>query len=301
MDAYAQYARFRRSRPMGLSNRRLASLLGDFAYETSSAEDESRRYLEMLYDEGKRVLAGPDLKSLEAFTSEHNRDQRRAEGIKEKHVSWGLVDGLSQRIIHTLSQTAGRTEPDFAENSAALDRMFLTTKALRDFRNQVAHRTPSDGGGQLRFYRKNDSSVTPRDIWGWTEVAASYWSNLTPITNAMTKATGGVSVAWTVTRDSRTLQWPPASISIHGLRVIQRSGIPVSDQRLRDAQAEWVGLTRGGRVNLTDPHLAISRLCPLHLRQSGTGFRPLAECWISGHFAALPAPRASEPSPMLSP
>lgn len=247
MDAYAQYARSRRSRPMGLSNRRLAALLGDFVYETSSAEDESRRYLEMLHDEGMRVLDSPDLKSLEAFTSEHNRDQRRADGIEEAYVSWGRVDALSQKIIHTLSQTTGRTEPDFAENSAALDRMFLTTKALRAFRNQVAHRTPSDGGGQLRFYRENDSSVTPRDIWGWTEVAASYWSNLTSITNAITMATGVVTVASTVTRDTRPLHWPPASISVHGLRVIERSGIPVQDQRLRDAQAEWADLTRRWR------------------------------------------------------
>lgn len=219
-------------------------MLGDFVYETSSAEDESRRYLEMLYDEGKRVLAGRDLKALEAFTSEHNRDQRRADGIKEEHVSWGRVDILSQKIIHALSQTASRTGLDFAENSGALDRMFLTTNALRDFRNQVAHRTPSDGGGPLRFYRENDASVTPRDIWGWTEVAASYWSNLTSITDAITMATGVTTVASTVTRDSRSLQWPPPSISVHGLRVIQRSGIPVPDQRLRDAEAEWAGLTR---------------------------------------------------------
>lgn len=247
MDAYAQYARSRRSRPMGLSNRRLAAMLGDFVYETSSAEDESRRYLEMLYDEGMRVLAGPALKSLEAFASEHNRDQRRADGIEEEFAPWGRVDGLSQKIIHALSQTAVRTEPDFAENSVALNRMFLTTKALRDFRNQVAHRTPSDDGGQLRFYRENDSSVTPRDIWGWTEVAASYWSNLTSITSAITTATGVVTVASTVTRDSRPLQWPPAGISVHGLRVIERSGIPLPDQRLRDAQAEWAGLTRRWR------------------------------------------------------
>lgn len=96
---------------MGLSNRRLAAMLGDFVYETSSAEDESRRYLEMLYDEGKRVLAGSDLKSLEAFTSEHNRDQRRAEGIKEEYVSWGRVDGLSQKIIHALSQPPAAQDP----------------------------------------------------------------------------------------------------------------------------------------------------------------------------------------------
>lgn len=247
MDAYAQYARFRRSRPMGLGNRRLAALLGDFVYETSSAEDESRRYLEMLYHEGKRVLAGPDLKSLEAFTSEHNKDHRRAEGLKEEHVPWGRVDDLSQKIIHTLSQTADRAATNFVDNSVALDRMFLTTKSLRTFRNQVAHRTPSYGGGRLHFYRENDASVTPRDIWGWTEVAASYWSNLTSIMNAMTMATGVATVASALTRDSRPLQWPPANVSIHGLRVIERSGIPVPDQRLKDAQAEWTGLTRRWR------------------------------------------------------
>ena len=232
---------------MGLSNRRLAAMLGDFVYETASAEDESRRYLELLYDAGTRALAGTDLKYLEAFTSEHNRDQRRVERIEEIYVPWGRVDALSQKIIHALSPTVGRTEPDFAENSVALDRMFLTTKALREFRNRVAHRTPSDGGGQLRFYRANETSVTPRDIWGWTEVAASYWSNLTSITNAISMATG-VVVTSTVTRDSRPLQWPPANVSIHGLRAIERSGIPVPEQRLKDAQAEWAGLThRWGR------------------------------------------------------
>ncbi|WP_311877559.1 hypothetical protein [Microbacterium forte] len=213
----------------------MAALLGDFVYEASSAEDESRRYLEMLYYEGKRVLVGKNLKSLEAFTSEHNRDQRRADGIKETYVSWDRIDDLSQKIIHTLSQTACRTELEYGENLVALDRMFLTTKALRAFRNQVAHRTPS-GGGRLHLYRENDGSVTPRDIWGWTEVAASYWSNLTSIMNAITMATGIVTVASTVARDSRPLQWPPASISVHGLRVIRRSGIPVPDQRLGDAQ-----------------------------------------------------------------
>lgn len=244
MDAYAQYARSRRVRPIGLSNRRLAAMLGDFVFETASAEDESRRYLELLFDMGKRVLAGADLRSLEAFTSEHNRDQRRADGIEEIHVPWGRVDGLLQKIIHSSSQTAGRTEADFIENSVALDRMFLTTKSLREFRNQVAHRTPADGGGQLRFYRANDVSVTPRDIWGWTEVAASYWSNLTSITNALSMATGVVTAASAVTSDSRPLQWPPANVSIHGLRVIERSGIPVPEQRLKDARTEWAGLTR---------------------------------------------------------
>ncbi len=248
MDAYAQYARSRRTRPLGLSNRRLAAMLGDFVYETSSAEDESRRYLEMLYGQGKQVLAGRDLKSLEHFTSEHNRDQRRADGIEDKYLSWDSVDGLSLKIIHTMSQTLVRTEPDLTENADALDRMFATTKALRDFRNQVAHRTPSDGGGRLHFYRESESLVTPRDIWGWTEVAASYWSNLTSITDAISVATGIATVTSTVMEDSRPLQWPPASISIHGLRVIERSGISVPAQRLGDAQAEWTSLTRRWRL-----------------------------------------------------
>lgn len=232
---------------MGLSNRRLAAMLGDFVYETSSAEDESRRYLELLYDEGRQVLAGADLKSLEAFTSEHNREQRRADGVEEIYVPWGRVDGLSRKIIYTLSQAVGRAGAVFADNLVALDRMFLTTKALRDFRNQVAHRTPSDDGGRLRFYRANDLSVTPRDIWGWTEVAASYWSNLTSITNALSVATGVATAASAVTRDTHPLQWPPANVSIHGLRVIERSGVPVPEQRLKDARTEWAGLTRRWR------------------------------------------------------
>lgn len=247
MDAYAQYARSRRTRPIGLSNRRLAAMLGDFVYEASSAEDESRRYLEMLYGNGKQVLAGGDLKSLERFTSEHNRDERRADGVGEEYLSWSRVDGLSLKIIHTFTRALVRTEPDYNENSVALDRMFATTKVLREFRNQVAHRTPSDGGGQLHLYRESDSSVTPRDLWGWTEVAASYWSNLTSITNAISMATGVVTVTSTVMRDFRPLQWPPAGISIHGLRVIERSGVSVPEQRLRDGQAEWIGLTHRWR------------------------------------------------------
>lgn len=123
MDAYAQYARSRRTRPLGLSNRRLAAMLGDFMYETSSAEDESRRYLEILHDKGKQVLTGRDLDSLERFTSEHNREERRAAGMEEEYVSWGRVDGLSREIIRTVSEAVVRTEPEFTENSAALDRM----------------------------------------------------------------------------------------------------------------------------------------------------------------------------------
>jgi hypothetical protein len=244
MDAYAQYTRSRRTRPLGLSNRRLAAMLGDFVYETSSAEDESRRYLEMLRGKGKQVLTGRDLDSLERFTSEHNREERRAAGMEEEYFSWGRVDGLSRKVIRTASQAFARTEPEFTENSAALDRMFATTNALREFRNQVAHRTPSDGAGRLHFYRQSDSPVTPREIWGWTEVAASYWSNLTSITNAISMATEVVAGQWMIMRDPHPLQWPPAGISIHGLRVIERSGISVPEQRLRDARSEWTAASR---------------------------------------------------------
>lgn len=244
MDAYAQYARSRRTRPLGLSNRRLAALLGDFMYETSSAEDESRRYLEILHDKGKQVLTGRDLDSLERFTSEHNREERRAAGMEEEYVSWGRVDALSRKIIRTVSEAVVRTEPEFTENSAALDRMFATTNALREFRNKVAHRTPSDGGGRLHFYRQSDTPVTPREIWGWTEVAASYWYNLTSIMEAISMATGVLTGPWMMTRTPRPLQWPPAAVSIHGLRVIERSGISVSEERLKNARLEWTGVTR---------------------------------------------------------
>lgn len=126
--------------------------------------------------------------------------------------------------------------------------MVATTNALREFRNQVAHRTPSDGGGRLHFYRQSDSPVTPREIRGWTEVAASYWSNLTSITNAISMATGVVTGPWMMLRDPRPLQWPPTGISIHGLRVIERSGISVPEQRLTDARSEWTAVTRQWKV-----------------------------------------------------
>jgi len=244
VDAYAQYARWRRARPLGLENRRLAAMLGDFVYETSSAEDESRRILELLHAVGRQTLsAKDDVKALELFTSEHNREQRRADGIEEKHVSWGRIDRLSQQIIRVLSQTRARTDPDFVENLDALNRMFATTEALRGFRNRVDHRAPSDGGGRLQFYRDSDSPVSPRIIWGWTEVAASYWSNLTRIGNAISMATGIDTFTSRVSNDSAPLQWPPPGISIHGLRVIQDSGIPVPQQQMSNAQADWLGLT----------------------------------------------------------
>jgi hypothetical protein len=172
MDVYTQYARWRRARHLGLRNRRLAGMIGDFVYETSSAEDESRRILERLYESGKQALSTKaDLKDLESFTSEHNREQRRSDGLKERNVSWGRIDQLSLSVVHVLSQAVQRTDPGFIENLAALDRRFSTTEALRQIRNQVAHRAPSDNGGRLHFYRDADTPVTIRAIWGWTEVA----------------------------------------------------------------------------------------------------------------------------------
>lgn len=47
-------------------------MLGDFLYESSSAEDESRRILEWLYEEGMKVLHGKDRNDLDRFTGEHN-------------------------------------------------------------------------------------------------------------------------------------------------------------------------------------------------------------------------------------
>lgn len=109
---------------------------------------------------------------------------------------------------------------------------------------EKSERNPGRIRGRLHFYRQSDSPVTPREIWGWTEVAASYWSNLTTITNAIAMAAGVVTGPWMMMRDLRPLQWPPAGISVHGLRVIERSGISVPEQRLRDARSEWTGVTR---------------------------------------------------------
>ncbi|MFB2582354.1 hypothetical protein ACEXQD_13985 [Herbiconiux sp. P15] len=219
-------------------------MLGDFVYETSSAEDESRRILELLYVAGTRTLSTKDLKLLELFTSEHNRAQRRADGIEEKHVSWGRIDLLSQEIIRVLSQTIARTDTEFIDNLAALGRMFATTEALRGFRNLVDHRAPSDVGGRLQFYRDSDILVTPRMIWGWTEVAASYYTNLSSIGSAISLATGVETVASRLSIESGPLQWPPVGMSIHGLSVMKESGIPVPQQQLSDARAQWAGLTR---------------------------------------------------------
>jgi len=219
-------------------------MLGDFVYETSSAEDESRRVLELLYAAGKEALSGADLRALERFTSEHNRDERRADGIEANHVSWGLIDLLSQKIIRVRSKAIARTDPEFVENNAALERMFATTEALRKFRNLVDHRAPSDGGERLQFYRDNDIPVTPRTIWGWTEVAASYWSNLTSIGRAISMATEVETLASRVSIESGPLQWPPAGISVHGLRVMKESSIPVPQEQLSEARAEWASRTR---------------------------------------------------------
>jgi hypothetical protein len=189
MDAYAQYARWRVTNRVGLGNRRLASMLGDFVYETSSAEDESRRTLERLYEPGKRTLLGKDLRDLERFTSEHNRDERRANGVQESYVSWNRIDELLHQIIHQLADGAAGSDSAFVENLASLDRMFDTNRALRAFRNQVDHRAPSDAGGTLHLYRES-RPITVREIWGWTEIAASYWTSLTRISDAISMATG---------------------------------------------------------------------------------------------------------------
>ncbi|WP_157127107.1 hypothetical protein [Cnuibacter physcomitrellae] len=122
------------------------AMLGDFLFETSSAEDESRRILEILHAAAKDVLSGRDLASLKRFTSEHNRDQRKSESVEETHVSWGRIDLLSHKIIRLRAQTISRMDPEFVENLTSLDRMFATTHALRRFRNLVDHRAPSDGG-----------------------------------------------------------------------------------------------------------------------------------------------------------
>jgi hypothetical protein len=244
MDAYAQYARWRGTKRVGIGNRRLAGMIGDFVYETSSAEDESRRILELLYERGKQELTGKDRKDLERFTSEHNRDQRRADGVKETHVSWGRIDELSQQIIKVISEAAGRSDTEFVENLSALDRMFHTTKALRAFRNQVDHRAPSDAGGPLHFYRDTGTPITVRAIWGWTEIAACYWTSLTSVSSAISMATGIRTLASSLSSHSRPLQWPPPGMSIHALRVLQESAITIPQQQLRDARGEWAGLTR---------------------------------------------------------
>lgn len=245
MDAYAQYARWRGTKRLVLGNRRLAAMLGVFLYETSSAEDESRRTLELLYERGKQVLPlEKKRKALDLFTSEHNRDQRRADGVKEVHVSWGRVNALSQRIIHVMTEASARSDAAFVENLGALDQMFNTTKALREFRNQVDHRALSDAGGPVHFYRDADTPVTVRAIWGWTEVAASYWANLTSIGSAISLATGIRTAASSVSPHSRPLQWPPSRMSIHALRVLQESAISIPQQQLRDAKDEWAGPTR---------------------------------------------------------
>lgn len=110
MDAYAQYARSRRTRPLGLSNRRLAAMLGDFVYETSSAEDESRRYLEMLHSTGKQVLTGRDLASLERFTSEHNRESVEPSASR-RSTSRGAVS-----TDFRAKSSAPPRRPSFAQN-----------------------------------------------------------------------------------------------------------------------------------------------------------------------------------------
>lgn len=219
-------------------------MLGDFAYETSSAEDQSRLILERLYEIGKEALSmKADLNRLERFTGEHNREQRRAEGT-ESHVPWSRIDELSRSIIHALALGVPRNDSAFIENLNALDRMFNTTEALRDIRNMVAHRAPSDNSGRLHLYRDEDTPVTVRMIWGWTEVAASYWTHLTHVVAAISMATGVDSPTSRLSSQSRPLQWPPLGISIHGLRVLEASGIPIAPQQMLDARREWARLTQ---------------------------------------------------------
>jgi hypothetical protein len=245
MDAHTQYARWRRIKRLGLGNRRLAGMIGDFVYETSSAEDESRRLLERLYERGKQVLSTiGDLRDLELFTGEHNREQRRSEGAKETYISWGRIDQLSRTIVHVLAEELPRSDYAFTENLAALDRMFSTSRALRQMRNQVAHRAPSDNGGRLHLYRDADTSVTVRAIWGWTEVAASYWTHLTSVDAAISMATGIASPTSRASLQLLPLQWPPLGVSIHGLRVLEESGIPIARQQMLDARKEWASLAQ---------------------------------------------------------
>jgi len=242
MDAYGQYARSRVTRRFGYKNRRLAAMVGDFVYETSSAEDESRWLLKSLYERGKSALSEKsDQKDLERFA-------------KDKYVSWSRMDELSQNIVHALASKIARNDSVFDANLEALDRMFDTTKALRKMRNEVDHRAPSDNGGRLQFYQNDETPVTARSIWGWTEVAASYWTHLTYIHAAISMATGIESPSSEDTFQPRPLQWPPLGVSIHGLRVLEESGIQISSQQMQDARREWAGLTR--RWNKKKPGLA---------------------------------------------
>ncbi|HWU32423.1 MAG TPA: hypothetical protein VN108_06095, partial [Marmoricola sp.] len=133
-------------------------MLGDFVYESSSAEDESRRILELLREEGLNALHGKARKELEAFTGQN--DRQGATKAKEAHVSWNRTDELSQEIIELLASCLGRDDSEFEKNRAALDRMFSTTAALRRFRNQVDHRSPSTNGGRLHYYQDAESEVT---------------------------------------------------------------------------------------------------------------------------------------------
>jgi hypothetical protein len=133
------------------------------------------------------------------------------------------------------------TMRDSTENRAALEQMFRTTKALRAFRNQVDHRAPSDNSGGLHFYRDAESNVTVSAIWGWTEVAASYWANLVSIGDGIRLATE-ITVP-TPGGEPKALQWPPNGLSVHALRVLQRSGIKVAEPQIRSAQNEWTRLS----------------------------------------------------------
>jgi len=181
------------------------------------------------------------------FTGEHNREQRRSEGAKETYVSWGRIDQLSRTIIHVLGGEVGRSDHAFTENLAALDRMFSTSRALRQIRNQIAHRAPSDNGGRLHLYRDAGTPITVRAIWGWTEIAASYWTHLTAVDAAISLATGIDSPTSRASLQVLPLQWPAAGVSIHGIRVLEESGIPITPQQILGARKEWAILTKRWR------------------------------------------------------
>lgn len=247
MDAYAQYSRWRKTQPVGLSNRPLAKMLGDFVFETSSAEDESRRILELLASRGEEVLSGEDLALLASFASEDDSESRDASISKRDFVSWAQIDKLSQRIIKRSLVNGLLHGEEAVENRRALKRMFRTTDALRRFRNQVAHRAPSGNGSRLHLYGDDEQLITPRMIWGWTDVAASYWTNLSRIGNAVSMATGVVTPATHLSARLEPLQWPPAGLSIHGLRVVSESGVPVRDEQWEEARLKWATTLRRWR------------------------------------------------------
>ena len=71
----------------------------DFLDENPSAEDQSRRILELLHKEGMKVPQGKDRERLDRFTSEHNRQEQRAAGLRAEYVSWGHMGRGKSRLI----------------------------------------------------------------------------------------------------------------------------------------------------------------------------------------------------------